>query len=88
MDGKVQRWTDAVCCTCADRAAWLEDYPHIAINTSEQVVVMHFTKKFPEWHSEIVDTPRPSLWVEQKHVILEQIFILLHTQLIASLARY
>ena len=61
MDGKVQRWTDAVCCTCADRAAWLEDYPHIAINTSEQVVVMHFTKKFPEWHSEIVDTPRPSL---------------------------
>jgi len=37
---------------------------------------MHFTKKVPEWHSEIVATPRPSLWVEQKHMILEHILLL------------
>lgn len=58
------------------RAAWLEDYPHIAINSSGQVVIMHFTKKVPEWHSEIVANPRPLLWVEQKHMILEQILLL------------
>ena len=57
----MQWWTDAVCCTCADRATLLEDYPHIAINSGGQVVIMHFTKKVPEWHSEIVATPRPLL---------------------------
>lgn len=52
MNGKVQWWTDEVC--CEDSVQWVH-YPRVAINNSGTVVVVYFRRRPPARRSDFVE---------------------------------